>query len=67
MILRCAWFAKNRFGCQVLFSRPLPVLSNQLNAWVTMLTCQWLMGPCQASMVSLPLAPLADLCHNPRP
>lgn len=32
---------------QVLFSRPLPGLSCQMNAWVTVLTCQWLMGPCE--------------------
>ena len=38
---------------QVLFSRPLPGLSCQLNAYVTMLTCQWLMGPCQARWVLL--------------
>ena len=30
-----------------MFSRPLPELSCRLNAWVTMLTCQWLMGPCK--------------------
>ncbi len=32
----------------MLFSRPLPELSCRLNALVTALTCQWLMGPCKA-------------------
>jgi hypothetical protein len=40
---------------QVMFSRPVPGLSCQLNAWVTMLTCQWLMGPCKV----LPQSPSA--------
>ena len=31
---------------QVLFSKPMPQLSCQLNAYVTALTCQWLMGEC---------------------
>ena len=42
---------------QVLFSRPLPWLSCQMNVYVTMLTCQWLMGPCQARLVLLLLTP----------
>lgn len=29
----------------VMFARPFPEFSNQMNAWVTALTCQWLMGP----------------------
>ncbi len=37
-------------GLQVMFSRPLPELSCRLNAWVTMLTCQWLMGPCKVTL-----------------
>ena len=45
-------------GVQVMFSRPLPALSCRLNAWVTMLTCQWLMGPCK---VTQPLRTLAFL------
>lgn len=28
-----------------MFSQPLPDVSCRLNAWVTALTCQWLMGP----------------------
>jgi hypothetical protein len=28
-----------------MFAKPFPAFSNQMNAWVTMLTCQWLMGP----------------------
>ena len=36
---------------QVMFSGPLPGLSNRLNAWATALTCQWLMGPCQVNDV----------------
>ena len=28
-----------------MFAKPLPGLSCRLNAWVTALTCQWLMGP----------------------
>ncbi|KAK9832816.1 hypothetical protein WJX81_004138 [Elliptochloris bilobata] len=38
---------------KVLFSRPLPGLSCQMNAYVTMLTCQWLMGPCKVNDVEL--------------
>ena len=38
---------------QVMFAKPLPVLSRRLNAWVTALTCQWLMGPCQVNDVEL--------------
>ena len=30
----------------VLFARPFPVFSAQLNAWVTWWAAQWLMGPC---------------------
>ena len=30
---------------KVMFAKPLPGFSNKLNAWVTALTCQWLMGP----------------------
>lgn len=30
---------------QVMFAKPFPVFSCKLNAWVTALTCQWLMGP----------------------
>ncbi len=37
-------------GVQVMFSKPLPALSCRLNAWVTMLTCQWLMGPCKVTL-----------------
>ena len=44
---------------QVMFSKPLPALSCRLNAWVTMLTCQWLMGPCKV-LRSL----LCDLSSN---
>lgn len=29
----------------VMFAKPFPEFSNQMNAWVTALTCQWLMGP----------------------
>ena len=42
-----------RCPVQVMFARPLPALSRQLNAWVTALTCQWLMGPCQVNDVEL--------------
>lgn len=37
-----------------MFSKPVPHLSNRLNAWVTALTCQWLMGPCKVNDVELP-------------
>lgn len=30
---------------KVMFAKPMPTLSNVMNAWVTSLTCQWLMGP----------------------
>ena len=32
-----------------MFSKPMPGLSCKLNAFVTALTCQWLMGPCQVN------------------
>lgn len=38
----------------VMFSRPMPELSCRLNAWVTALTCQWLMGPCRVVDLELP-------------
>lgn len=28
----------------VMFSKPMPELSCRLNAWVTKVTCEWLMG-----------------------
>jgi hypothetical protein len=37
-----------------MFSRPFPEFSCQLNAWVTALTCQWLMGPSKVNDVELP-------------
>ena len=36
-----------------MFSRPLPGLSCQLNAWATWLTCQWLMGECEVNDVEV--------------
>lgn len=36
-----------------MFSRPVPQLACQLNAWVTTLTCQWLMGPCKINDLEL--------------
>jgi hypothetical protein len=38
---------------RVMFARPLPEFSNKLNAWVTALTCQWLMGPNKVNDVEL--------------
>lgn len=38
---------------KVMFARPLPALSNKLNAQVTAWTCQWLMGPCAVNDVEL--------------
>ncbi|KAL4428507.1 hypothetical protein ABPG75_002596 [Micractinium tetrahymenae] len=37
----------------VMFSRPMPGLSCQLNAWATWLTCQWLMGECEVNDVEI--------------
>ncbi|PSC69941.1 histone deacetylase [Micractinium conductrix] len=37
----------------VMFSRPMPRLSCQLNAWATWLTCQWLMGECEVNDVEI--------------
>lgn len=37
----------------VMFARPLPTLSCQLNAWATWLTCQWLMGECEVNDVEI--------------
>lgn len=28
----------------MMFSKPMPELSCRLNAWVTKVTCEWLMG-----------------------
>ena len=39
---------------QAMFSRPVPQIAAQLNAWVTALTCQWLMGPTRINDVELP-------------
>lgn len=36
-----------------MFSKPMPELSCRLNAWVTAMTCQWLMGPCEVNDVDL--------------
>lgn len=33
----------------VMFAKPFPEFSNKMNAWVTALTCQWLMGPNQVT------------------
>jgi hypothetical protein len=38
---------------KVMFSRPLPTFSCQLNALATALTCQWLMGPSKVNDVEL--------------
>jgi len=45
---------KGATHAQAMFSRPFPEFSCQLNAWVTALTCQWLMGPSQVNDVELP-------------
>jgi len=39
---------------KVMFARPLPGISNIMNAVVTTLTCQWLMGKCRVNDVELP-------------
>lgn len=36
-----------------MFSRPVPQVAAQLNAWVTALTCQWLMGPTKINDIEL--------------
>eukprot|EP00211_Chloroparvula_japonica_P016590 CAMPEP_0119138312 /NCGR_PEP_ID=MMETSP1310-20130426/25412_1 /TAXON_ID=464262 /ORGANISM="Genus nov. species nov., Strain RCC2339" /LENGTH=187 /DNA_ID=CAMNT_0007129491 /DNA_START=1 /DNA_END=564 /DNA_ORIENTATION=- len=38
---------------KAMFSRPFPELSCRMNAWVTALTCQWLMGPSAVNDVEL--------------
>lgn len=38
---------------KVLFSKPFPHFSCQMNAWATWLTCQWLMGPCEINDVPI--------------
>lgn len=38
---------------KVMFAKPFPVWSNKLNAWVTGITCQWLMGPSAVNDVEL--------------
>ena len=37
-----------------MFARPVPGAANRLNAWVTAVTCQWLMGPSKVNDVELP-------------
>ena len=39
---------------RALFSGPFPVLSCRMNAFVTALSCQWLMGPSSVNDVELP-------------
>ena len=39
---------------KVMFAKPLPIFSNKLNAWVTGITCQWLMGPSKVNDIELP-------------
>lgn len=39
---------------KVMFAKPFPGFSNQMNAFATALTCQWLMGPCKVNDVELP-------------
>ncbi len=39
------------FAVQAMISKPIPERACQLNAWVTALTCQWLMGPCKVNDV----------------
>lgn len=39
---------------KVLFAGPMPELSCRMNAFVTALTCKWLMGPCEVNDVELP-------------
>mmetsp|Transcript_31660 Transcript_31660/g.56669 ORF Transcript_31660/g.56669 Transcript_31660/m.56669 type:complete len:269 (-) Transcript_31660:1084-1890(-) len=39
---------------KVMFAQPFPALSNSMNAYITMLTCQWLMGKCTVNDVELP-------------
>ena len=34
---------------RVMFAKPYPAFSLKLNAWVTALTCQWLMGKCEVN------------------
>lgn len=38
---------------KVMFAKPLPGLSCQLNAFATWLTCQWLMGECEINSVEI--------------
>lgn len=30
-----------------MFSEPFPEFSCRLNAWATVMSCEWLMGPCK--------------------
>ena len=55
-IISSAWQWSDVCMLQVMFSRPLPELACRLNAWVTMLTCQWLMGPCKVRALLKPCA-----------
>jgi hypothetical protein len=45
---------------KVMFAKPFPMFSNKLNAWVTALTCQWLMGPSAVNCVEMPNGTVAN-------
>lgn len=48
---------------QVMFAKPMPSISNTLNALVTAATCQWLMGKCTVTDVELPTG---EVCRGVR-
>lgn len=37
----------------VMFSKPFPAFSSRLNAWVTLVASQWLMGPSQLNDIEV--------------
>lgn len=37
----------------VMFSKPFPAFSSRMNAWVTLIASQWLMGPSQLNDVEV--------------
>ncbi|CAM9285812.1 unnamed protein product [Choristocarpus tenellus] len=48
----------------VMFSQPFPEFSSKLNAWVTLVASQWLMGVSEVNDVEVRLKRVADFGHS---
>ena len=53
------------FWFRILFARPFPAFSAKLNAWVTWLAAQWLMGPCSLDNLDVVGGRLASSTATP--